>query len=831
MYTPGLDALTAMAVALLAAEPAAGPPPGPMLPRTTRPIVYTINYSGDTFRKADAVEQFRTAPPDLLHVGKAVPISHHWGPIRLYHGENQYTGGPGHTLSRENIALLSPAALTRRIEVIRRTLTRCHKLGIREIVPYISYHTLAGDHQRRLGFWAFYDRWDTYARWAGPRPDRDPFDWLVVDRRGQFVGGSCGGYSPAYYAPLHRYRACINHPDWARWHGRLIRLVAEVGYDGCFVDNAHPDPCYCPHCRGAFREFLRDSHDVPWVRRLAAGHKLDQLALDSPDVPAELVRRWRVLRTGEHLGELREAGRRVKPGFTIFPNSGRIDECLTVGGRCDRLMFESSFSPGILAAGVPPEEGDVAIEVGAGPATAQRIGHRYSLRDRATWMEMQADLSLPARAQVGRTTRLEARVVSVGASPRDGDFAEAFHLLLRRHGAEPVRLDLSPAGAIGGSGSSRKVTPPPVTLRGDWTPAHAGRYAVHFAFRYTDESHRPDTDRRLHVAKLSRSGICRTHLAELLFTQHMPARAIYLGYEARRAGRENVQELALAEMAAFSGGGGFSGRGKPQAKYRAFFREHPELFAGWQPFAPAAVLFAYWGPNHLSHAGPIERPTIHEDLAATHRPFAALVDASLPEQAEALSPLRAICLESPRYEMSPAQLRALGEYVRRGGWLVLGHEKVTINGRPASGLVGKPARGRISVWNQEDPPAPVDPIAPTDGLRRNLRFALYRKADRLAVHAVNYNVCLLDKARRILAVAPTPLSVPLPGGWTSVRATCFAPGAEPQPLPCTVAAGKARLQLPRTRIYRIVLLEAGRVEPRPRGKSTLDASASSRRGS
>ena len=185
-------------------------------------------------------------------MGKAVPISHLWGPMRLYAGENQWTGGPGHTLSWENIALITPEQLAERIENIRQTLRRYHALGIPEISPYISYHTLAGDHEKRLGFWKFYDQWDKYARWAGPSRRTIRFDWLVVDRKGKFVGGSCGGYSPDYYAPLHRYRACIHHPDWVQWHRRLVRMVAEVGYDGCFVDNTAPDDCYCRYCKAAF---------------------------------------------------------------------------------------------------------------------------------------------------------------------------------------------------------------------------------------------------------------------------------------------------------------------------------------------------------------------------------------------------------------------------------------------------------------------------------------------------------------------------------------------------------------------------------------------------
>ena len=115
--------------------------------------------------------------------------------------------------------------------------------------------------------------------------------------------------------------------------------------------------------------------------------------------------------------------------------------------------------------------------------------------------------------------------------------------------------------------------------------------------------------------------MCRTHLAELLFTQHMRARTIYLGYEAMRKGWENVQELALAELAAFSGGGGFSGRREPQAKYRAFFEKHPDLFDGWRQTAPVGVLYAAWGSNPFGTVHAHTPLTVHRHLAETGRGY------------------------------------------------------------------------------------------------------------------------------------------------------------------------------------------------------------------
>jgi len=701
-------------------------------------------------------------------------------------------------------ALLESAALEQRIANIRQTLERYHAIGIREITPYISYHTLAGDHETRKGFWEFYDKWATYAKRAGPRPPHDPFDWLAKDIQGKFIPGSCGGYSPKYYAPLHRYRACINHPDWAEWHRRLIRMVAEVGYDGCFVDNAHPDRCYCRHCKTVFRKWLAASRGVPWAVRLTKGLDVATLALDSADVPKELVRRWRLLRTQDHLGMLREVGRGAKPGFTIFPNSGNIQECLQVGGKCDYLMFESTFSPGIQAAEEPPEGDSIAVTVSAGPVEPKRLTHRYTLHDTVTWMEMEADISLPTKAQVGKPARFEVRIVSLGASLRDGDAAEDFKLVLRRPGdAHEIVIALEPSGAIGGSASSRKPKQPPVTLTTTWTPQQPGRYAVLFGFRYTDDEHAKETRLRPRLDKLAWKQVCRSHIAELLFAQHMHARPIYLGYQAARTGWENVQELALAELAAFSGGGGFSGKRAPQAKYRAFFRKHPELFDGWQPTAPAAVLYAYWGQNPLNAYRPTSAPTIHGYLAATLRPFVALVDRSLPDDAGELARFRVLYLGSPAYEMSPAQLAALQGCLARGHTVVLGSAETTINDEPATKALG----GNVVRWDRQKL-TPTRPLAPADGLRRHLRVALYRKGDdRLALHVVNCNVCLLDKAKRVLDVGPTPIRVPVPKGWTTAKATCYGPDAEPQAVACTVSGGQARLTLPKLHIYKIVAIE------------------------
>ena len=784
-----------------------------MLPTTAPPIIYVINYSGDYFKQPDYIERFRAAPPDLLHVGKATPITHLWGPVRMYQGENQYTGGPGHTLNWDNISLISPEALTERIETIRRTLRRYHEIGIPEIMPYISYHTLAGDHEKRLGFWSFYDNWETYRKWAGPRPPRDPFDWLVVDAAGEFVGGSSGGYSPEYYAPLHRYRACINHPDWAEWHRRLIRMIAEVGYNGCFVDNCHPDPCYCQYCRAAFRQFLDENHDLHWVRRLTEGLDVKKLELDSPSAPAELVRRARLLRTRDHLAMLRGEGRQVHPNFTIFPNGNSVSECLVTGGKCDRLMFESTYSPGMMATRNTVTVDEIAINVAEEPVEAKSFTHRYDVGDSANWMEMEAEIAVPAKVQVGQPVPLTVRVVSVGASQSDNDFAEQFCFLLREAGSgEEIRLDLKPRLVLGAPGPAGDGVRPPAELSTTWTPRRPGKYLPHFGFTYTDVGH---IQSHSHLARLDRGRICRTHLGTLLFAQHMRARSIFLGYETRREGWENVAELGMAEMAAFSGGGGFAAGGPVLAKYRRFFKKHADLFDGWRQTASAAVLFAYWGGNPLAHVRPVGQAAIHDHLAETQRPFVSLIDAYLPDDAQQLKDFRAVYLQASQYDMTPRQISALLDYVRRGGWLVILDEQAAINGRAAVETFDisnrRPVRrhgdGKIVLWSWRRPTTPTPRVVQAEGAQKNLRFALYNKGSRLALHAVNYNVCLLDDGKPVLDVDDVQIELALPRGWTGVTAACFDPDTEPQAVDCVVEDRRARFSLPKIHLYKIVILE------------------------
>jgi hypothetical protein len=483
---------------------------------------------------------------------------------------------------------------------------------------------------------------------------------------------------------------------------------------------------------------------------------------------------------------------------------------MLTGGKCDRLMFESTYSPGLMAHCETACIDEVGVEVSAEAAAPKPLEHRYDVGDAALWMEMEADVTIPTRAQVATSATITVRIVHVGQSQEDNDYAEDFHILLReRDSGREIRLDLEPAVVLGAPGPSGEGRRPPATLRATWTPDRPGHYVPYLGFTYTDAGH---VRGHHHLARLDRGSICRTHVGTLLFAQHMQARSIFLGYETRRAGWQNVAELGLAEMAAFGGGGGFAASEAAQAKYREFFKGHPELFDGWQPTAPAAVLFAFWGSNPLAHTRPVGRPTLHDQLAATQRLFVALLDATLPDDAARLGGFRAIYLQAREYDLAQQHLAALRDYADGGGRIVLLDEEITINGRPAAEQLGagpRPARdrGSVTVWDPDHPAWFIRPLLAAEGTQKNLRFALYRKDQSLALHAVNYNVCLLDEDKPVTELKDVNLEIPLPEGWIAVSATSFDPDAEPEPLDCTAERGRVRLTVPSVHLYKIILLK------------------------
>ena len=772
--------------------------PGPSMDSRV-PLVYYISYTDKYFTDPTHLDSFRDAPPDVLHVGKAAPITHNWGPVPMLFGENQATGGPGHTLNWDNIRLLSPAELRRKIALITATVKRAHEIGIRYVCPYIGQRALAGDPDKRQGFWNFYDHWHDYAEWLGPKPSDDPREWLFRDARGRPRPVYGPTFDVPYFAPLKRYGACPNNPHWFAFQKSVVRLIAKCGYDGVFIDNCGSGGDYCDHCWAKFREYLARQPRDRLAQRYAVA---DPDALDHwSRVPRNLLTRFRLEMLRDYVAALRADVREVNPRFFLFANNCTQSHCFLLGEACSLIMWENAFASGLTIEGEPPEADTSKIEVVAHSVAVEPKTYPQNFLHPEAFSELKVETRLPTLCTVNRPVSVSIKVVTVGNSNRDDDAIEDVALVLRKEGAaKGARVQLSPRGRIGGVAPG-VVHKPPIELTGTWTPGEAGTYAVRLEYRYTDVPHLDVADRTLLSDPLRPAGcVYQNHIGELSLAARGQARVI-------PHGRGTHPELAIAECAAFGRGASASVRKQwAVARYQRFFRSHADLYDRMEPYGEVAVVGAYWGGNPY-HALRMAWPNMADHLSARHVLFKSVLDAGM--SAAELRGVRALVLVAKNYEMSDDGVAALRRFAGRGGLIVCQHAETRINGLSLREVLGRPHAAK---WDWGNPPELAQPISPARGRARGLRFAAYvdRAQKRLVLHAVNYNVALLGPAKgKVTRLENVRVSIPIPLGWTASSVTAFDPAKpdEELPLPFVREGPRVSFTVPQVRIYRAVVVK------------------------
>lgn len=310
---------------------------------TVPPVYYLIDYGGDHLANPDYVTWAAELPPELLHFGKDVPMTHLYGPIAAVGGENQ-----AHGRNRADIRRLTPAQVRERIAVLRRMNADLHAAGVTMTMPYIASITMAGEPVKREGFFDFYDHWNEYLEFGiGPRPQTAPETWVAVKADGSLhTFGS--DLAPAYYAGMNRYVCCIEHPDWRNWLKQVTRLCAVAGYDGVFPDNSSPITCYAPYCQAGFRKFLAAKYRPEQLHALFNVNSAEEISLPKERdclLWVEAQRFWQTS-LARHLYEMRQAARTVNPKFLMFPNCGTpIQSADYLSGHADYMMLEGSGGP------------------------------------------------------------------------------------------------------------------------------------------------------------------------------------------------------------------------------------------------------------------------------------------------------------------------------------------------------------------------------------------------------------------------------------------------------------------------------------------------------
>jgi hypothetical protein len=102
------------------------------------------------------------------------------------------------------------------------------------------------------GFFKFYrDLWDE--KQLGPKPVADPIELLEKNADGTPIVNnsySIGG--------MKEYWGCLNNPHWRTVLKAWTRVGIARGVDGFISNYFYRHNCLCPHCRAAFKKYLRE---------------------------------------------------------------------------------------------------------------------------------------------------------------------------------------------------------------------------------------------------------------------------------------------------------------------------------------------------------------------------------------------------------------------------------------------------------------------------------------------------------------------------------------------------------------------------------------------
>ena len=569
--------------------------------RTAAPVTYVIDYATTHLSNPDYLRKLAEAPPEILHVGHDVPFLSAAGPTRQG-GDRDLFG---------NLPLLDPAATAERVRAITKFVADVHAAGVRRVFPYICNQTIGGDPDKRLGFWAFYDRWNEYKEFGiPPRPRADPVKWMQRDPFGNIHFDYRKGH--ARFTPQFRWMPCPNNEHWRRYLEFTVEQIAACGYDGVFVDNniLH---CYCEYCQRSFQRYLVGRYPPEQMMRtfnessaeefkLYYGADKTAWAKIRPDFPAWLSGR---LKPGELEKEFRLSGVMTAAdinamGYGFLQGRAReyIEELQRKHSSAER---KQRFKTDDLQQ--------------LGLATPQL---------RAMWFETQRFWAWSIAENLLRLARAAARhKPGFMVVPNWGAMATIRHLEGRRTSAKVV--------AEWKRGTNWMM------FEEDGMPGRTAPGAYHdFQLEY----------------KLSLANGVRPVV--LPYGEKSPA----------------VSELAFAEAAAY-GGGAYVQAGYDVPEIRKRYRElgakHKDLFDGLEPVAHVGVGFVFnqsllENPAHMQQFYPLKLA-----LSNAHYLWDTVTEEDL--SVERLSGYRVVVMPDERYLPLDAEA-ALRDWAARGGELI-----------------------------------------------------------------------------------------------------------------------------------------------------------------
>ena len=194
--------------------------------------------------------------------------------------------------------------------------------GAYGVLPYICAKKLQGEHEKRMRFYAFYDHWDQYERWYGPKPAVDPWEWIEF-RFDYQMKSLWAFYQPQPDGSVIR-SACPNSP-FSDFLADFTRIGAGYGLPGVYVDNPGTQ-CVCErYCVPAWHEYLGEHYSPAELTRYYGSDDPAQIDLQDPTLEVERKRFWG-WSAGRHLARLREASEEVSGDVGwVCPNGAMIE--------------------------------------------------------------------------------------------------------------------------------------------------------------------------------------------------------------------------------------------------------------------------------------------------------------------------------------------------------------------------------------------------------------------------------------------------------------------------------------------------------------------------
>ncbi len=772
--------------------------------KTSVPLIYILDYSEHLSRVGEFAGQVGEAPPYLLHVAHDGPFVNSWGALEL-----------------DTAQPIPPAEMEKRFGDVRKMVTEVRKSGVKIVIPYICNQTIAGDPEKRLGIWWFYDNWDNYSRFGlGSKPMADPIDWLARQPDGQPHFNYEKRHK--YFARFgyYRFAPCVNNPYYNEYLRGIVTTMAAVNFDGVFVDNCILN-CYCEHCQRRFREYLGKKYSptrlakrfgVNNASRINLGTKGNRYlwSMQSPDF-AEF------LRTTVKTEELIEFLGTDDPAKANLPEGGNGWLWMHVRGFEKYLREKYS-------------EAEFARKYG--PAKLEDWGI-VTPEDRALWAETKLFWADSIRENLKKIQRWTSEI-------KRGFYIVPNWGAMQWVNANHFRSEI---------GHDLRIWAEACDMQMFEEDAEPGMIAPGVYLDYILQY-------KYALACGTRAGVLHTVADQL------------------------TCELSHAEAAA-GGGGAFMQPGynypEIRRKYATFYDEYRSLFDGNVSVADVALAYFY-DELHMGNLDHIEQVyKLTRYLADQHILFEYVTETDLAR--EQLGKYKVLILPGTRY-LSAQQVAAVESFLVKGGAVVCtgkaGDFDEDARPRPASPFTG-PRPGVHALLHAESLGSllPEDRLSREEALmlsrsgsvRQNMdvpgdpRYALLRDADyrigidryldggkllefmnkhaghdlrvadprqamgvrfnayrperpdrirtKTRVHAVNYNVPIAGdpKDRKLAPVENIELTVRTPREHRNITALLFRPGAEAENLEVKRDTVGTHITIPRLDIYAIISVE------------------------